>query len=184
MFHILPATEEHGGRGRSAEAPVGWMGRCEIRRRTDWRAGARTCATAPVDEAALYHYAAPAGCADGERQVAVVAVKEAVALVEATNLGEHCARDEPSGPWPKYADVSSEEPLSTTHSSKGRVVWRRLSKQARVRPIWLWTTSTTLIGILDEAEAVTREPSRQEAVGLSAFSPKRREQTASLQMVQ
>src|SRR5258707_8271646 len=42
------------------------------------------------------------------------------------------------------ASVSSVEPLSTTHSSKGGMVARRLSRQARVSASWLWTTRTTL----------------------------------------
>src|SRR6266545_4083603 len=40
--------------------------------------------------------------------------------------------------------MRSVDPLSTTQSSKGTVVGRRLSRQARVSASWLWTTRTTL----------------------------------------
>ena len=75
------------GEARQGLAPLGEVGRRTHRRRRPVRVPPPRWMKGAFD-----HHAAPAGGPDGEGQVAVVAVEEPVALVEAADLGEDRAR--------------------------------------------------------------------------------------------
>jgi hypothetical protein len=83
------AAAEAGQRG----APLG-----QILRRGDGGAFSGARAPAPVHEGRVHHRAAPARLAHRERQLAIVAVEEAVALVEAPDALENRAGHEQAHP--------------------------------------------------------------------------------------